>query len=309
MAAQNLEEDILTLDNELIVADEEGGEGAVPSEPGVLLLHNEIPADPPIRKIEVRPRKRARFGYGQVATDAVEDEPRTAQPRLAWSSTSVSQRNSASSDEGGEEITPFAQSLADAHQFAAVYRFVEARTRNALYEALGAAHDLALMAQDNREEYGRALVEAGIEVSERAPMVALVKLVFGKDYDKTRLSEFATVIEHCQRRNLELGEATKFIASTTGGIRQIIAMERLLRHGADDQAGPTERTAPRKAIVRKLSRIPAHGLELLEGRGDEYVLVIARRDPSGTPALLGEVPRDIALLEKAARKLIAEGRF
>jgi hypothetical protein len=39
---------------------------------------------------------------------------------------------------------------------------------------------------------------------------------------------------------------------------------------------------------------------------DEFALVIARRGANGTIAALAEVPRDVALLERAARWVFAE---
>ena len=309
MATRNLGEEILTLDNELISADESGGEDAVASEPGVLLLHEELPPDPPIRKVEVLPRRR----QGAAPTTASENDDRTrdgaepAPPHLAWSTPEPGRNPVITRPPDGADPTPLAAALADARKLAAFYHFVEARSRNALYDAIGCAYDLSLVASRHPVEYRQMLRKAEIEVADRAPLVALVKLVFGKDYDKTRVSEFATVIGHCQRKEMEQGTASQYLAQSKGGIRRIVAMERLLRQAEDGQEIPAERTVPRKTIARKLAKVPAHGLELLEGAGDEYVLVIARRDPESGPTLIGEVPRNIALLEKAARSFLAEG--
>ena len=37
--------------------------------------------------------------------------------------------------------------------------------------------------------------------------------------------------------------------------------------------------------------------------GPEFALVVIRRDETGTLDVIGEVPEDIALIERAARKL------
>ena len=38
--------------------------------------------------------------------------------------------------------------------------------------------------------------------------------------------------------------------------------------------------------------------------GQEFTLLVARRLPSGEVVVIGEVPDDVALLERAAKKLI-----
>lgn len=312
MATRNFGDGILTLDNELITVGEIGGEDAIESQAGVLLLHDELPPDPPVRKIDVKPRLRTDPGSVRASAEPPEDKGLIKSPRLAWSAAQDAPvgrpRNEVSSDNAEDELTPLETALHGARKQALVYHFVEARTRAALYEALGKAYDFSLVARRYPVEYLRQIEQARIEISDRARLVALVKLVFGKDYDKTRLSEFAAVISYGQREGLETGTMPQQIADTPGGIRHIVAMERLLKNAEEGLEAPAERTLPRKAIARKLAKVEAHGLELLDGEGDEYVLVIARRDPAGTPCLLGEVPRDIGLLEKAARSFLAEGK-
>ena len=306
MATRNVGEEILTLYNELLEAEESGGEDAVPRQPGELLLSDELPPEPPIRKIDVRPRPSSVASkFADSAQDAPPMRREDSAPRLAWSAGNLPRRASIVNTSEPVDRSPLAATLADARRLAASYDLVQARTRSALYNTLGRAYDLALLARLYPLEYRQLLREAEIEVADRAPLVALAKLVFGKDYDRTRLSEFASVIAHCLREGLAAGSAAAHIAELGGGIRQIVGQERLARQGA---MVSVERTRPRKSIARKLARSPAHGLELLDGEGDEYVLVIARRNVGGGAVLLGEVPRDVALLEKAAKRFLGEGR-
>ena len=51
----------------------------------------------------------------------------------------------------------------------------------------------------------KLIADAGLVVQERAPMTPVVKLVFGPDYDKTRLTEYAAVLSHAHRLELEQG--------------------------------------------------------------------------------------------------------
>ncbi|MFL6726660.1 MAG: hypothetical protein ACJ8FS_09130, partial [Sphingomicrobium sp.] len=64
----------------------------------------------------------------------------------------------------------------------------EGRTRAALYKALALAYDFAIAALQNPDEYAELLEESGVKAQTRAPMTPIVKLVFGIDYDKARLT-------------------------------------------------------------------------------------------------------------------------
>ena len=46
-----------------------------------------------------------------------------------------------------------------------------------------------------------------------------------------------------------------------------------------------------------------HGLEMIASEGQEFALIMVRRQRNGTLTVLGEVPHDPALLEEAARRL------
>ena len=70
----------------------------------------------------------------------------------------------------------------------------EGRTRAALYQALSLAYDFAVAADRSPEEYAELLEELGVKAQARAPMTPIVKLVFGIDYDKARLTEFAAAL-------------------------------------------------------------------------------------------------------------------
>ena len=60
-------------------------------------------------------------------------------------------------------------------------------------------------AQRDPDDYAELLEESGVKAQARAPMTPIVKLVFGIDYDKTRLTEFAAALSYAQRQQVELG--------------------------------------------------------------------------------------------------------
>ena len=116
--------------------------------------------------------------------------------------------------------------LAVARESAAAVRAADTRSRSALYRALGRAHDFALAAAQDADGYATLLAHAGIAVQARAPMTGIAKLVFGADYDKTRLTEFAAVLGHASRHAISAGGLADFLDTFPGGIKAVVAAER-----------------------------------------------------------------------------------
>jgi hypothetical protein len=193
--------------------------------------------------------------------------------------------------------------LASARELAELARGSEDRSRQALYAAIGRAYDFSLAARAEPEEFGELLEDAGLTVQERAPLTPVVKLVFGGDYDKTRLAEYATVLGYAHRLELERGKLTAHLAEAPGGLKGIVAGERRLRR---EEAGKavTPREAPRTAIQRKLRKLEVQPLANVASEGSEFTLLVARRLENGEVVLLGEVGDDVSLLERAAKRLI-----
>lgn len=133
-------------------------------------------------------------------------------------------------------------------------------------------------------------------------MTPVVKLVFGHDYDKTRLTEYAAVLTHAHRLQLERGSLAGFLADTDGGVKAVVNAERRLRR--EEQGKPVEDAAAvREALAQQLRALEAITLEELDGAGPEFALVLIRRDEIGCAQLIAEIPEDIAQIERAARKL------
>jgi hypothetical protein len=199
--------------------------------------------------------------------------------------------------------------LTEARACAAEYGVMTARTRKALYAALGQTYDLTFYADSWPGEYARLLEEAGLTMQNRAPYSPIVKLVFGTDYDKKRVTEFAAAIIYGRRKNVSAGSFSDYLESFAGGLKAVVGLERLIRKGEDDDGSDGARTETHPAIARKLREIAPQPWTELGAGGDEFSLVLTRRLADGSIAMVGEVPRDIAMLEKAARKLLAnQGR-
>ncbi|WP_254606490.1 PAS domain-containing protein [Sphingomonas bacterium] len=119
--------------------------------------------------------------------------------------------------------------LTIARESAAAARAADTRTRGALYRALGRAHDFAMAAAAEPNSYARLLAEAEIAAQARAPMTALVKLVFGTDYDKTRVTEFATVLTAARDAGIAAGRLGAFVEAHAGGIKGVVQAARAAR--------------------------------------------------------------------------------
>jgi hypothetical protein len=193
--------------------------------------------------------------------------------------------------------------LAAAREMAVAARGSEERTREALYEAIGRAYDFSLAAAEAPAEFDELVADSGLTTQDRAPMTPVVKLVFGVDYDKTRLTEYAAALTHAHRLGLPRGTLGDFLREAEGGLKGVVKAERRLRR---EEAGKAVEPldAPRHAIARKLRALPPQDFAAIAAEGSEFALVMIRRTEAGDVVMLGEVPEDLALVERAARRLI-----
>lgn len=171
----------------------------------------------------------------------------------------------------------------------------EGRTRASLYRALSLAYDFAIAAQNNPEEYVELLEESGVKAQARAPMTPIVKLVFGVDYDKARLTEFASALSYAQRQEIGLGEFKDFIEKQSGGLKALVAAERHARRpeAKADSKGEAARAKLRLARSISLAEVPAE---------EEFALVVTRRGADGVHEPVA-ILDDEALVERAIRRV------
>jgi len=193
--------------------------------------------------------------------------------------------------------------LAAARDVAHAAHATEDRSRSALYEAVSRAYDFSLAAQESPEEYAELIAESGLTMQDRAPMTPVVKLVFGADYDKTRLTEYAAVLTHAHRLGLERGTLARFLGEAEGGLKGVVKAERRLRREEQGKA-EDEHKGIRAALAEKLRALAALSLAELPAEGPEFALVMVRRDEAGNLMVLGELPEDVPQLERAAKRLV-----
>lgn len=200
--------------------------------------------------------------------------------------------------------TEMASLLADqlmlARESAAAARASDLRGRAALYRALDRAYGFALAAEQDADGYAALLAEAGLAVQARAPMTPVVKLVFGADYDKTRLAEFATVLTHAKRLAVPNGGLDAFLEITPGGIKGVVKAERELRAA---RAGDARPAAFARAAETLRHRAPLAQVALQAGES-EFVLLLARAGSHGLD-IVARLEDDAALTDRAVRRAAA----
>jgi hypothetical protein len=195
-----------------------------------------------------------------------------------------------------DETARLADRLWAARETAEAAKTADGRTRAALYRALALAYDFSVAARQNPEDYAELLEESGVKAQARAPMTPIVKLVFGIDYDKARLTEFAAALSYAERQAVGLGEFQDFIEKQPGALKALVAAERQARRpeARPDTKGEAARSKLRSAPAISLAEIPAE---------EEFAVVITRRGADGRHELVAIV-EDAALIERAIRRAV-----
>ena len=186
--------------------------------------------------------------------------------------------------------------LATARASAEMLHHADSRGRTALYHALGHAYDFALLADVRKNDYEELLADCGIVGQARAPMTPVVKLVFGVDYDKTRLTEFAAALSYGKRHGLPTGVMRVFLEQYPGGLKAIVGADRRERRPEGKPVKPdTYRDAARAMEGQAVLTLPGE---------DEFIVLVARRIDGDHVAIIGVVPDDKPLMDRALRSII-----
>lgn len=181
----------------------------------------------------------------------------------------------------------------------------EAQTgvRAKLYETLAKAYELLFASREDPDGYQTLLSESGIAQRKRAPLTPIVKLVFGADYDRTRISEYATALAYAERNGQKTGDLVAFLKTQEGGIKGCAKAEREERSAQKPATSKLlEKAKMRLREQPVIAQIPDPG----EGT-EEFVLVLARRqtDAAGYLDVVSvlEAPENVVapVVRRAAR--------
>jgi hypothetical protein len=269
------EPDVLELDSAVEVADDTAFEAPADEEPRWDGHEEpETPAEEPVSEtVEPVPAPHFTWEDGPLA-DA--DEEATELPEVAL-----------------DPDAGLADRLWAARETAESVKAGEGRTRVALYRALALAYDFAIAAEATPDEYAELLEESGVKAQARAPMTPIVKLVFGVDYDKARLTEFAAALSYARRQNVATGAFQDFIEKQHGGLKALVAAERQARR-------PEPKADARGEVARaRLRTVTPISLADLSS-SEEFAVVVTRRGADGRHEPVA-VLDDEALIERAIR--------
>ncbi len=237
----------------------------------------------------------------EFAPPGIEDEPcvpATPEEHLIWEDGPLSD---AAEEESAAEIelsedAGLADRLWAARETAEAVKAADGRSRSALYLALSFAYDFAVAAKANPDDYAELLQESGVKAQERAPMTPIVKLVFGIDYDKARLTEFAAALSYAQRQQVSSGGFQQYIEQRPGGLKALVAAEREARRPEPrpDTKGEAARAKLRSTPRISLEEVPA---------ASEFAVVITRRGADGTHEPVAIID-DEGLVERVIRRAL-----
>ncbi len=198
----------------------------------------------------------------------------------------------------------------------------DSRSRASLYRALEEAYAFHLEAEAAGAAYGALLERAEIAVQERAPFTPVIKLIFGKDHDRTRLSEYAAALSFAKRQDRSKADIKEFFQSQDGGLKGCVRAERAARRaeatggttggamGVDSGGHSGALDWAREAMRRQ----PTIGEAIDAARGEpEFVILLGRRSKA-RPGLV-QVVQVLAesqatvdqIVKRAAKALAADG--
>jgi hypothetical protein len=292
--AAELTPEISVDDDELVLEDISD-----PEQADELVLEDEIPAEEAVALD-------APVGESAIDDDdeAEAEEPSDADPyQVIAPAVHFSWEDGPFHDPESDEVPPEivldeAAGLADrlwaARETADAVKTADSRSRGALYRALSQAYDFALATEREPDDYAELLAESGVKAQARAPMTPIVKLVFGIDYDKSRLTEFAAALSFARRQEIEQGGFFKFIENQAGGLKALVAAERQAKR---PEPKADTRTETAKAKLREAAPLALESVSA----DSEFALVLARRRADGgvEPIALVE---DAAMVERAIKR-------
>lgn len=157
------------------------------------------------------------------------------------------------------------------------------RSRDSLYNILTAIYEFHNTCEQSPTAYDALVNENDLKVQSRAPFTPVLKICLGKDYDKTRLTEYAAALGIARYMNVEVSEFHAFIKNFPGGIKGCVKEMRIIRkHGASGNimARKTRSVEEAREILRDMAPIASFRLKkvIVGNNIDEFCLLLAKRD-------------------------------
>lgn len=203
----------------------------------------------------------------------------------------------ADSDADTDLAAALDNSLSACEQAAGRVAHLDGGGRENLYEALAAALALYEESEKAPGAYAALLQQHKLRAQDRAPYTPVLKLTFGKEYDKTRLTEYAAALAFARRYGETSDSLVSFLKSQPGGIKGCVKAERTARRG---EAGSAAHARQDEARAHALGA-PAVDMETLRS-DNEFCLVLARRKDSGGLEAIGVVDAEPTTVDTMVRR-------
>ncbi len=201
-----------------------------------------------------------------------------------------------------DAVTRLADRLAAARDAAEQIKTADSRTRSALYDALAQSLAFHADAAADPVSYAVLLDDAGLKMQDRAPFTPTVKMIFGVDYDKTRLTEYAAALSYAHREGVAPTAFRDYLDRFNGGLKGIVAAERQARATAQGNRR-VDRAADARDQLAQGAVLASLGLANVPFTDDGYVLLVGKRNASGGIDVVAAVPPHKPTLDMVLRQV------
>ena len=173
------------------------------------------------------------------------------------------------------------------------------RSRRSLYETLGAVLDFYILCVAHPSSYQQLLEVEGLKVQKRAPFTPILKLCFGRDYDKTRITEYAAALSYAIKNDKIGADLPNFLDQFPGGIKGCVLAERNSRSGTENAHGPDY------SILDQMEPVARFDVNKEDNDQNKFCLLLGRRNGPQMD-VLKILDQDRAALNKILTKIAKE---
>ena len=216
-----------------------------------------------------------------IADDAtiIEQQVASSEPIITDTSHDISAQKEEKSEE--ENLRELQDSLKQIIRYIKKEDASHNRSRDTLYNILTAIYKFHSVCENSPVEYSKLVAENGLKIQERAPFTPVLKICLGKDYDKTRLTEYAAALGIAKHMNVDVEDFHDFIKHFPGGIKGCVKEMRAIRKGSNGanlvQQSRTVEEA--RNVLRDMPVIGRIRLKkmIVSKDADEFCLLLAKR--------------------------------
>ena len=204
------------------------------------------------------------------------------------------QKSDETSNQVSENAAEFAAIAAECAEAGGTVIHPGVGTRDGLYLALAQAYRLHITAARDPAAYRKFLQSRGLKQQKRAPFTPALKLTFGTDYDKTRLTEYAAALSCAARHEVGPVDLPDFLKNQPGGIKGCVQEERAVRQGTNVKTMKVSLEGAR-AKARNVPPVALNTLSLSQ----EFGLALVRRGNGGKVEIVSTIQTPQNTIDKA----------